>query len=157
MNIDLIAVGKTDSAEVQSLVAEYLRRLNYYTKVSFVVVPDVRNTRSLSESSQREREGESILRQVASDDYVVLLDERGEQMPSQDFAQWMQKRMNSGLKRLCFVVGGPYGFSDAVYDRANALVSLSQMTFSHQIIRAIFAEQLYRAFTIIRNEPYHHA
>lgn len=156
MNIDLIVVGKTDSAEVQALTAGYLKRLNFYTRVSLVTLPDLKNTRNLSSESQKRQEGELLLRQFADGDHVVLLDEKGEQMRSVDFAVWLQKRMNSGLRRLCFVIGGPYGFSKEVYARADGTISLSRMTFSHQIVRAIFTEQLYRAFTIIGNEPYHH-
>lgn len=156
MNIDLLVVGKTDSAEIQSLVATYLKRLNFYTRVTLVTLPDLKNTRNLSAESQKRQEGELLMRQFADGDYVVLLDEKGAEMRSVEFSMWLQKRMNSGVRRLCFVIGGPYGFSKTVYDRADESISLSQMTFSHQIIRAIFAEQLYRAFTIIRNEPYHH-
>ncbi|VDR36216.1 Ribosomal RNA large subunit methyltransferase H [Alistipes sp. cv1] len=156
MNIDLLVVGKTDSAEIQSLVATYLKRLNFYTRVTLVTLPDLKNTRNISAESQKRQEGELLMRQFADGDYVVLLDEKGAEMRSVEFSMWLQKRMNSGVRRLCFVIGGPYGFSKTVYDRADESISLSQMTFSHQIIRAIFAEQLYRAFTIIRNEPYHH-
>ena len=156
MNIDLLVVGKTDSAEIQSLVATYLKRLNFYTRVTLVTLPDLKNTRNISAESQKRQEGELLMRQFADGDYVVLLDEKGDEMRSVEFSMWLQKRMNSGVRRLCFVIGGPYGFSKTVYDRADESISLSRMTFSHQIIRAIFAEQLYRAFTIIRNEPYHH-
>ena len=156
MNIDLLVVGKTDSAEIQSLVATYLKRLNFYTRVTLVTLPDLKNTRNISAESQKRQEGELLMRQFADGDYVVVLDEKGAEMRSVEFSMWLQKRMNSGVRRLCFVIGGPYGFSKTVYDRADESISLSRMTFSHQIIRAIFAEQLYRAFTIIRNEPYHH-
>ena len=156
MNIDLLVVGKTDSAEIQSLVATYLKRLTFYTRVTLVTLPDLKNTRNISAESQKRQEGELLMRQFADGDYVVLLDEKGAEMRSVEFSMWLQKRMNSGVRRLCFVIGGPYGFSKTVYDRADESISLSRMTFSHQIIRAIFAEQLYRAFTIIRNEPYHH-
>ena len=156
MNIDLLVVGKTDSAEIQSLVATYLKRLNFYTRVTLVTLPDLKNTRNISAESQKRQEGELLMRQFADGYYVVLLDEKGAEMRSVEFSMWLQKRMNSGVRRLCFVIGGPYGFSKTVYDRADESISLSRMTFSHQIIRAIFAEQLYRAFTIIRNEPYHH-
>ena len=156
MNIDLLVVGKTDSAEIQSRVATYLKRLNFYTRVTLVTLPDLKNTRNISAESQKRQEGELLMRQFADGDYVVLLDEKGAEMRSVEFSMWLQKRMNSGVRRLCFVIGGPYGFSKTVYDRADESISLSRMTFSHQIIRAIFAEQLYRAFTIIRNEPYHH-
>lgn len=156
MNIDLIVVGKTDSPQIEALLADYLKRLNYYAKVTLIVLPDPKNRKTVSAESQKRQEGEALLRRFGDGDGVVLLDERGEQMRSVDFSAWVQKRMNSGLKRLCFVIGGPYGFSKEVYARADAKISLSAMTFSHQMIRVLFAEQLYRAFTILNNEPYHH-
>ena len=156
MTIELILIGKTDSKEIASLMELYVRRVNHYCRFAVTTLPDVRNTRSLTERQQRAAEGEAILRQLRDGDYVVLLDERGEEMRSVEFAYWLQKRMNSGVKRLVLVIGGPYGFSDEVYRRADAKLSLSRMTFSHQIVRAIFAEQIYRAFTILHNEPYHH-
>ncbi len=156
MNIDILAIGKTDSPQVEALLGDYLRRLNFYAKVTWMVLPDPKNRRTLSADTQKRQEGELILKQLSEGDWLVLLDEKGREMRSMEFADWMQKRMNSGVKRLCFVIGGPYGFSKAVYDRANESLSLSRMTFSHQIVRVLFAEQLYRAFTIIRNEPYHH-
>jgi len=156
MNIDLVVVGKTDLREVDALVEMYAKRINFYAKFSIVYLPDIKNTRKLSQPQQRAAEGEAILRQVGDGDYLLLLDEHGDELRSVEFAAWMQKRMAGGLRRLVFVIGGPYGFSDAVYARADGKLSLSRMTFSHQIVRAIFAEQLYRAFTIIRNEPYHH-
>ena len=156
MNIELIAVGKTDSQAVESLAADYARRINHYCRFSVTMLPDVRNTRSISAAQQRTAEGEAILRQLAAGDFVALFDERGDEFRSMEFAAWMQKRMNSGVRRLVLVIGGPYGFSEAVYARADARVSLSKMTFSHQIVRALTAEQIYRAFTILNNEPYHH-
>lgn len=156
MNIDLLLVGKTDSPEVGTLVAEYVRRINFYCKFTLTMLPDVRSTRSLTPRRQRELEGEALLRQIAPGDYVALLDERGEQLRSVELAAWMQKRMVGGTRRLVLAVGGPYGFSDAVYDRANARLSLSKLTFSHQIVRVLLTEQIYRAFTILHNEPYHH-
>lgn len=156
MSIELIVIGKTDSKEVAALVEMYARRVNHYCKFAVTVLPDVRNTRNLTIKQQRTAEGEAILRQLTDGDYVTLLDERGAEYRSVEFALWLQKRMNSGVKRLVLVIGGPYGFSEAVYARADARLSLSRMTFSHQIVRAIFAEQIYRAFTILNNEPYHH-
>ena len=156
MTVELIVIGKTDSKEIAALVEMYARRVNFYCKFAVTALPDVRNTRNLTVKQQRTAEGEAILRQTTDGDYVVLLDERGEEMSSVEFAYWLQKRMNSGVKRLVLVIGGPYGFSDEVYRRADAKLSLSRMTFSHQIVRAIFAEQIYRAFTILNNEPYHH-
>ena len=156
MNIELLAVGKTDSAAVENMVADYARRINHYCRLSITMLPDVRNTRSISAAQQRTAEGEAILRQLTAGDFVALFDERGTEFRSIEFAAWLQKRMNSGIRRLVLVIGGPYGFSEAVYARADARVSLSKMTFSHQIVRALIAEQIYRAFTILNNEPYHH-
>lgn len=156
MQIELIVVGKTDSKEVASLVEMYAKRINHYCKFAITILPDLRNTKSLSSRQQNKSEGERILALLTDSDYVVLLDERGKEFRSMEFAEWVEKRMTSGLKRLVFVIGGPYGFSEEVYARANGQISLSRMTFSHQIVRAIFAEQIYRAFTILNNEPYHH-
>lgn len=156
MQIELIVIGRTDSKEIESLTSLYVKRVNFYCKFSVTILPDVRNSKNLTVKQQRMAEGEALLRQFAEGDFVVLLDERGEEMRSVEFALWLQKRLNSGLKRLVMVIGGPYGFSEEVYTRADAKLSLSRMTFSHQIVRAIFAEQIYRAFTILRNEPYHH-
>ena len=156
MNIELIVVGKTDSREVEALVEMYAKRVNHYCKFSITTIADVRNTRNMAASRQKQLEGEAIMKLITEGDYVVLMDERGQQYTSMEYAQWLQKRMLSGVKRLALVLGGPYGFSEEVYARANQKISLSKMTFSHQIVRAIFAEQLYRAFTILNNEPYHH-
>lgn len=156
MNIDLIVVGKTDSREVDALVEMYSRRISHYVRFGVTYLPDIRNNKNLSESQQKTLEGDAILRQIAEGDRLVLLDERCAEYRSTEFADRLQRWMNSGVRRVVFVIGGPYGFSEAVYARANESVSLSKMTFSHQIVRAIFAEQLYRAFTIIRHEPYHH-
>ena len=156
MNIELIVVGKTDMKEVEALVAMYTKRLNHYVKFAITTLADVRNTKNLSAAEQKRMEGEAILRLVTDSDHLMLLDEHGLELRSIEFADLLQKRMSAGTKRLVFVIGGPYGFSDAVYQRANSKLSLSKMTFSHQIVRAIFTEQLYRAFTIIKGEPYHH-
>lgn len=156
MNIELIVIGKTDSAEVEALVAMYAKRINRYCKFAMTTIADVRNTRNMAPSRQKQLEGEAILKNIVDGDFLVLMDERGAQYTSIEFSQWLQKRMLSGVKRLVLVIGGPYGFSEEVYARADQKISLSKMTFSHQIVRAIFAEQLYRAFTILHNEPYHH-
>lgn len=156
MNIELIVTGKTDSPEVEALTAMYARRVNRYCRFDIAVLPDVSNTKSLSEQQQRTAEGRTLLGRIGDGDFLALLDERGDEMRSVDFAVWLQKRMNSGTRKLVLAIGGPYGFSDEVYARADARVSLSKMTFSHQIVRAIFAEQIYRAFTILNHEPYHH-
>lgn len=156
MNIELIVVGKTDMKEVETLVQMYTKRLNHYVRFAITTIADVRNTKKLSEAEQKRLEGEAILRLLTDSDFVMLLDEHGAELRSIEFADLIQRRMSAGIKRLIFVIGGPYGFSDAVYSRANSKLSLSKMTFSHQIVRAIFTEQLYRAFTILKNEPYHH-
>ncbi|MCR9016279.1 23S rRNA (pseudouridine(1915)-N(3))-methyltransferase RlmH [Aquiflexum gelatinilyticum] len=156
MQIRLIAVGKTDHAAIQSLVEEYSKRLGFYIKFELEIIPDLKNSKNLSEASQKEKEGELILKKVQTSDELVLLDEQGKQYSSVDFSEYLQKKMNTGLKQLIFVIGGPYGFSAEVYQRANGKISLSKMTFSHQMVRVFFVEQLYRAFTILKNEPYHH-
>ena len=156
MNIDLLTIGKTDSPEVAALVAEYARRINFYCRFTVTMLPDVKRTRSLTPRQQCVLEGEALLRQVAPGDCLTLLDERGAEYRSVELAGWLQKRMLGGTRRLVLAVGGPYGFSDAMYARADARLSLSKLTFSHQIVRVLLAEQLYRAFTILNNEPYHH-
>jgi 23S rRNA (pseudouridine1915-N3)-methyltransferase len=155
MNIDLIAIGKTDSKEINALVEMYMKRINRRVKFSVITLPDVKAGRA-PEAAIKRQEGEAILRQIAPTDRVVLLDEHGSEYRSVEFARWLDGKMNTGVRRLMFVIGGPYGFSDEVYARADEKISLSRMTFSHQIIRAIFAEQLYRALSIIYGEPYHH-
>ena len=156
MNIELIVVGKTDMREVEALVSMYTKRLNHYVRFAITTIADVRNTKKLSEAEQKRLEGEVILKLISESDHLMLLDEHGLELRSIEFADMLQRRMLSGTKRLVFVIGGPYGFSDAIYQRANSKLSLSKMTFSHQMVRAIFTEQLYRAFTILKNEPYHH-
>ena len=156
MNIELIVVGKTDMKEVEALVTMYTKRLNHYVRFAITTIADIRNTKKLSEAEQKRLEGEAILRLINDSDHLMLLDEHGSEFRSIEFAEMIQRRMSAGTKRLVFVIGGPYGFSDAVYQRTNSKISLSKMTFSHQIVRTIFTEQLYRAFTILKNEPYHH-
>lgn len=156
MQVKLIAIGKTDHPAIQRLLEEYAGRLAHYIKFELEVIPDLKNTKSLSEAAQKEREGELILKKVQSSDDLILLDERGKALSSVEFSDYLQKKMNTGLKQLIFVIGGPYGFSEAIYARSNGKISLSKMTFSHQMIRPFFTEQLYRAFTILKNEPYHH-
>ena len=156
MQITLIAIGKTDRAELEQLIALYEKRLKHYIKFEFVVLPDIKNSKNLSEAQQKEKEGELILAQLQPTDTLILLDENGKQYSSVDFAQFLQKKMNSGLKNLVLAIGGPYGFSHAVYAKCSGKISLSKMTFSHQMVRLFLVEQLYRGFTILRNEPYHH-
>ncbi|MFN3758227.1 MAG: 23S rRNA (pseudouridine(1915)-N(3))-methyltransferase RlmH [Algoriphagus aquaeductus] len=156
MQIKLLAIGKTDHASIQDLIREYSSRLGYYIRFDLEVIPDLKNTKSISETTQKEKEGELILKKIQTSDELILLDERGKTFTSMEFSEYLQKKMNAGLRQLIFVIGGPYGFSEAVYARANGKISLSKMTFSHQMIRPFFIEQIYRAFTILRNEPYHH-
>lgn len=157
MTITLLAVGKTDHKELTSLIDLYTKRLHFYVKFLLEAIPDLKNTKNLSINEQLQKEGELILKKFSSGDVVILLDEHGKQLSSLQFADYLQKYMNSGIKNLVFVIGGPYGFSEEVYKRCNGKLSLSKMTFSHQMIRLFFVEQLYRGFTILRNEPYHHA
>jgi len=156
MQITLLAIGKTDRIELERLIAVYDKRLSRYVKFEMVSIPDIKNAKNLSEDQQREREGELLLARVQATDSLYLLDERGIQYSSVDFSDFLQKRMNSGIKNLVLALGGPYGFSPQVHARAQGKIALSKMTFSHQMVRLFLVEQLYRAFTILRNEPYHH-
>lgn len=156
MTITLLAIGKTDNSQLITLIDDYKKRLNFYIKFNFEIIPDLKKTKNLSEAQQKEKEGELILKKIEKQDTLILLDENGKQHTSLAFANYLQKHMNSGIKNLIFVIGGPYGFSETVYKRAQGKISLSKMTFSHQMIRLFIIEQLYRGFTILRNEPYHH-
>ena len=156
MKISLLVIGKTDEAYLQKGLEIFLKRIPHYILFEMKVIPDIKNSKNLSEEQQKEREGELILQQILSSDELFLLDEQGIEASSVDFARFLEKKMLSGIKRLVFVIGGPYGFSGNVYSRANGKISLSKMTFPHQMVRLIFAEQLYRAFTILKGEPYHH-
>ena len=156
MKIILMAIGKTRSRLLADGVEEYSGRINRYLPFETFFLPDVRTTRTMTEPMQKELEGQMILERLQQSDYVMLLDERGVEMTSREFAGFVDKRMSSGLKRLVFVIGGPYGFSPAMYERADAKLSLSRMTFSHEMVRLFFTEQVYRAMTILRGEPYHH-
>ncbi len=156
MNIKLISIGKTDNKALDSLIQNYIKRLGHYIKFEFLVLPDSKNRKNSSFAKQKLQEGVLLLNAFEKSDFVILLDENGTQYTSKDFSKFIQKKMLSGSKQLVFVIGGPYGFSEAVYLRANQKISLSKMTFSHQMVRLFYVEQLYRAFTIIRNEPYHH-
>lgn len=155
MKIIFLEVGKTVNADLKRMIDDYASRLSHYTKFQIKDIPELKSTKNLTEQQQKTLEGQLILSNVNQSDFLVLLDERGKQYRSLDFASQMEKWMNQG-RDIIFLVGGPYGFSDEVYKRANALISLSIMTFSHQMIRLLFVEQLYRAFTILNNEPYHH-
>jgi 23S rRNA (pseudouridine1915-N3)-methyltransferase len=156
MHIKLITIGNTDNKNLQTLIADYSKRLGFYIRFEFDVIPDLKKAKHLSETQQKDKEGELILVKVQNSDVVILLDENGKQMDSIAFSNYLQKHLNSGIKNLIFVIGGPYGFSEAVYARANGKLGLSKMTFSHQMVRLFFIEQLYRGFTILKNEPYHH-
>lgn len=156
MNIRLLAIGKTDNKSLQSLIDEYTKRLSFYIKFDLEVIPDIKNVKNLSEAQQKEKEGELILSKISATDQLLLLDENGSTFSSVAFSDYLQKKMNAGIKTLVFVIGGPYGFSEEVYKKAQGKVSLSEMTFSHQMVRLFVIEQLYRGFTILKNEPYHH-
>lgn len=152
----LIVVGRTVEKHYITAINDYIERVKHFLHFEMQVIPEIKNTRNLSMDQQKEKEGELILKTLNQSDYVVLLDEYGNEMRSLDFAHWMEKKMANVGKRLVFVVGGPYGFSQAVYARNNEKISLSKMTFSHQMVRLIFVEQLYRAMTILNGGPYHH-
>lgn len=156
MTVKLVCIGKTDKKELEDLIKIYSDRLQHYIKFEFEIIPDLKKTKNLDENQQKFKEGELILSGLQNSDFLVLLDENGKQFSSESFSEYIQKRMNTGLKRLVFLIGGPYGFSEEVYNRADSKISLSKMTFSHQMVRLFFTEQLYRAFTILKNEPYHH-
>ena len=155
MKTELILVGKTTNKHFVACINDYVERIGHYMPFSLTTIPELKNSKSLSEDQQKEREGELIMKQLQASDTVVLLDEHGSQMRSIEFASWLQKMQNSA-RRLVFVIGGPYGFSPALYQRANQKISLSPMTFSHQMVRLVFTEQIYRACTILKGEPYHH-
>ena len=156
MNIKLIAIGKTDHKALQTLIDEYSKRLMHYIKFDMDIIPDIKNVKNLSETQQKQKEGELILSKISSTDQLILLDENGKTFHSIGFSDFLQKKMNAGIKTLVLVIGGPYGFSDEVYAKAHGKIALSAMTFSHQMIRLFIIEQLYRGFTILKNEPYHH-
>ena len=156
MKIKLLAIGKTDNKHLIQLIEEYQNRLKHYIKFELEVIPDIKNVKNLSEVQQKEKEGALILSKLQNTDDLVLLDDKGKHFTSIEFSQYLQKKMNSGIKQLVLVIGGPYGFSDSIYKKAIAKISLSKMTFSHQMIRLFAVEQIYRAFTILKNEPYHH-
>ena len=155
MKTILILVGKTVNKHFIAGIEDYSERISHYMPFEIVTIPELRNTKNLSEEQQKISEGDLILRQIQPSDTVVLLDEHGKEFRSIEYARWLQQKQQTA-RRLVFVIGGPYGFSDAVYSRANEKISLSKMTFSHQMVRLIFTEQLYRACTIIKGEPYHH-
>ncbi|MCH2488851.1 MAG: 23S rRNA (pseudouridine(1915)-N(3))-methyltransferase RlmH [Flavobacteriales bacterium] len=156
MKITLLAIGKTDQKELQSLIDLYQQRLKHYISFDLIELPDIKKGKNLSEANQKKAEGELLQKHLQNSDHVILLDEKGKSYSSLRFADLLQKKMNSGYKNLVFIIGGPYGFSEDLYQRANGKLALSAMTFSHQMVRLFFVEQLYRGFTILKNEPYHH-
>ena len=156
MKIVLLTVGKTTAKNIVSGIEMYTERIRHYVPFELVSIPDLKSTAALSADQQKVREGQGIIAALNPGDRVVLLDERGEMLTSRKFAQRIQQRMSAGVKRLVFVVGGPYGFSEEVYARAEARLSLSAMTFPHDLVRLLFIEQLYRAMTILKGEKYHH-
>ena len=155
MKTELIVVGKTTNKHFIAAINDYLERIGHYMPFSVTVIPELRNAKSLSQQQQKDKEGEAIRRLLQPSDTVVLLDERGKEPRSIELADWLQRQQQTA-RRLVFIIGGPYGFSQQVYSRADSMLSLSRMTFSHQMVRLIFVEQLYRACTIIKGEPYHH-
>ena len=156
MNITFLVVGKTTDPRVAALTDEYVGRIGHYLPFNVEVIPELKNTKALTADQQKQREAELLLKAIKPDDYAVLLDEGGRELRSVEFAAYLDKLQAQGLRRVVFVVGGPYGFAPSVYARANGKLSLSRMTFSHQLVRVLFVEQFYRAMTIQRGEPYHH-
>ena len=156
MKIELAVIGKTSIGYLKQGIDEYIKRLKHYVSFEIKYIDDIKNTRNISEDQQKRTEGAKILSLLDKSDFVVLLDEHGKEYTSMQYSSYIQKRMLSGAKKVVFVIGGPYGFSQEVYDRANDKISFSKMTFNHEMIRLIFTEQLYRAYTIINHEPYHH-
>ena len=156
MKLELAVIGKTSIGYLKQCIDEYIKRLKHYVPFEIKYIDDIKNTKNISEDQQKRTEGAKILSLLDKSDFVVLLDEHGKEYTSMQYSSYIQKRMLSGAKKVVFVIGGPYGFSQEVYDRANDKISFSKMTFNHEMIRLIFTEQLYRAYTIINHEPYHH-
>ena len=156
MKIELAVIGKTSIGYLKQGIDEYIKRLKHYVPFEIKYIDDIKNTKNISEDQQKRTEGAKILSLLDKSDFVVLLDEHGKEYTSMQYSSYIQKRRLSGVKKVVFVIGGPYGFSQEVYDRANDKISFSKMTFNHEMIRLIFTEQLYRAYTIINHEPYHH-
>jgi len=156
MTIKLIAIGKTDSKQLQELITNYIDRLQHYIRFESCIIPDLKNVKNLSEEQQKKKEGELILKELKPTDHVIILDENGKEYTSVGFSEFLQKKMNSGCKQLVLIIGGPYGFSEDIRKKAISKISFSKMTFSHQMIRLFVVEQLYRGFSILKNEPYHH-
>jgi 23S rRNA (pseudouridine1915-N3)-methyltransferase len=156
MRITLLTIGKTDEKFMKEGIDKYLKRLKHYISFSVVELPELKNTKSLSEEQQKSKEAEMVFKQISATDHLVLLDEHGDTLSSVEFSEFINKRALSSVQHVVFVIGGPYGFDASVYNRANGKIALSKMTFSHQMVRLFFVEQVYRALTIIKGEPYHH-
>ena len=156
MRITLLTIGKTDEKFMKEGIDKYLKRLKHYISFSVVELPELKNTKSLSEEQQKSKEAEMVFKQISAPDHLVLLDEHGDTLSSVEFSEFINKRALRSVQHVVFVIGGPYGFDASVYNRANGKIALSKMTFSHQMVRLFFVEQLYRALTIIKGEPYHH-
>ncbi|NGM73804.1 23S rRNA (pseudouridine(1915)-N(3))-methyltransferase RlmH [Sphingobacterium sp. SGL-16] len=156
MKITLVCIGKTDDKFIQEGIDKYIKRLKHYITFNIIVLPDVKNVKNLSEAQQKEKEAELFYKNIQSGDFVVLLDERGKEFRSIEFSSFIEKKMVASVQHMVFLIGGPYGFAEEIKQRANSFVSLSKMTFSHQMVRLFFVEQIYRAFTIMKGEPYHH-
>ena len=155
MKIRIICIGKTEKGYLEDAIPVYLKRLKHYSQVEMAIIPDIKKAGSLPVEERKRQEGDLIFKQLQNDDFLALLDENGKMYSSTEFADFLQKRMNSGIKNLVFVVGGAFGFSKEVYQRADMKLSLSKMTFSHQMVRLFFVEQLYRGYSILKGEPYH--
>jgi len=156
MKITLLTVGKTEDAYLKDGMDKYLKRLKHYIKFEIIELPELKNTKALSESQQKTKEAELLFKNIGATDHVILLDEVGSQHTSVQFSDLLNKKMIASVNNLVFIIGGPYGFDESIYKRANDKLSLSKMTFSHQMVRLFFVEQVYRAFTILKGEPYHH-
>jgi len=156
VKILLLTIGNTDKKYMKEAIDDYVKRLSFYVPFEFKIIPDIKNRSSLTEDLQKEKEGQLILNCISAGDYLVLLDEHGSEFSSIEFSKWIEKKMILTTRQLVFVIGGPYGFSNTVVQRCDIKIALSRLTFSHQMVRLIFVEQLYRAMTILKNEPYHH-
>ncbi len=156
MRITLLTIGKTEDSYLKDGIDKYLSRLKHYIKFEITEIPELRNTKALSQEQQKAKEAELIFKNTTATDHIILLDERGSELNSVQFSAMLNKKMIASVQNLVFIIGGPYGFDDSVYKRANDKLSLSRMTFSHQMVRLFFIEQVYRAFTILKGEPYHH-
>ena len=156
MKIKLLFIGKENLEELQTVSQDYISKINNYNPFEIEAIPYLKNTKSISQELQKKQEGELFLKKITAQDIVVLLDERGQEVSSVQFSQFIQQRFNSGCKNVLFLIGGAYGFSEEMYSRANFTLAMSKMTFPHKLARLLFVEQLYRAFTILKGEPYHH-